>query len=450
MSLSTNAHGKSQEDREGSSKLAQKLLRLSQSLDMKEATYQDSKGGGKDYNDNDGNSFTSNTTYHSYVWDHCEDWVGPQNCRRWLDPYVSPHGKDGDRSPLEGTVYSEYQGRRLLTATPGYQGNQYAIWQVQSKGGAVTDDRGRLDRDQLAEFKLLPDVAQKVAQVGTQTATRQIKKTFEDGENDDSMMANMESLRMMASRWTKMFRNRLVANLGEMRVADEPIEFGLGEDKADCDRYLVALRNEMDRFRLEQRLDAQAQQEITTRQTQLERRYDLCQQMRQQDVYAVNPKVNGDQIGSAGPDGERIDKWRSRINIATVDFVGIDPNSLPKPGDQTVKRDEYAQELTEYESGGAESGTKRVTNAEQLQGYNQALEEAAAGFKEVAARSPQIRDNSGETLKYRIKPGTVNMVQLNSLTGEMRQELEGTEFKGQYPAETQLERKASELTVTKR
>lgn len=441
---------KSQSDKDGDKKLAEKLLKLSQSLDMKESKYPDSKGGGKDFNANDGNSFTSNTTYHSRVWSVCENWLGPTQCQRWIDPYVSEHGKEGDRSPLEGAVWDEYQGNRGGQG----QGGQYAIWQVASKGGRIVDIDGRLDREQLARFKLLPRVTQKVQQVGRDTATRQINLSMDQEDKDANTMPNMESLRMMASRWTKMFRNRLVANIGELRANDRPIEFGLSEEAADCDQYLAQMRQEMDRFRLEQRLDKQGRQQIETRQLALERRYTLCQEMRSKSVYAVNPTVIGNEVLETGPQNEQIDKWRSRVNIALIDYVGIDAESVPKPGDQQIEDDEVRQEMSEFGPGGMEGGTKRVTNAEQLAGYNQALEEAARGMQEVAARSPQIRDTSADILKYKIARGTRNMVELNSLTNEMRTTLEDTGMPrvndGDRGPETNLELRPTELTVTKR
>ncbi len=453
LSLLTSAHlsfGKAQSDKDGDQKLADKLLKLSQSLDMKESRYPDSKGGGKDFNANDGNSFTSNTTYHTKVWSVCENWLGPTQCARWIDPYVSEHGKDGDRSPLEGAVWEEYQGARGAKG-----GNQYAIWQVASKGGNIVDIDGKLDREQLAKFKLLPKVTQKVQQVGRDTAQRQINLTKDpdDKQDENNTMPNMESLRMMASRWTKMFRNRLVSNIGELRAADRPIEFGLSEDAPDCDSYLGAMRREQDRFRLEERLDKQGRQQIETRQLTLERRYNLCQQMRQKDVYAVNPTAIGNEILETGPQNEQVDKWRSRVNIALVDYVGMDVNSVPKPNQQ-IEEDEYKQEMSEFGPGGMEGGTKRMTNAEQLDGYNQALEEAARGMQEVAARSPQIRDTSADILKYRIARGSRNMVDINSLTNEMRTTLGDTGLPrvndNERGPETDLERKPAELTVTKR
>lgn len=441
----TTSLAKSNQDQEASAKLANTLMRVGSSLEMKESKYPESKGGGKDFNANDGNSFMSTTTYHSNVWDYCEQWIGPTRCNRWLDPYVSPHGKDGDRSPLEGVVWEEYQALRPKGIVDGNTG-QYAIWKVQTKGGSVIDAQGRLDRDQLAEFKLLPGVAAKAGKIGSDTATREINNSFEPGEREQNTMPNMESLRLMASRWTKMFRNRLVSNLGEMRVADRPIEVGLGEDKPNCDAYLAALRTEQDRFRLEQRLDPQAKQAYETQQLGLERRYALCQQMRQQSIYAVNPKAQGNAIAEAGPDGERIDKWRTRVNIAAIDFVGINPNALPKPGDQQVKEDEYSQELTEYEAGGNETGKKYLTNAQQLQQYNQQLVAAAQGMKAVVARAPNfIKDTSAEILSNQIGIGDKNMVQLNSLTREMKEELAGTSYPRTEAAENNLETRPSDL-----
>ena len=69
--------------------LAKNLLKLSQSLDMKEATYEESKASGKAFDANTGNSFLSNTTIHYNVESTCQEWVGGQYCNKWLDPFIS-------------------------------------------------------------------------------------------------------------------------------------------------------------------------------------------------------------------------------------------------------------------------------------------------------------------------------------------------------------------------
>ena len=109
--------------------------------------------------------------------------------------------------------------------------------------------------------------------------------------------------------------------------------------------------------------------------------------------------------------------------------------------------------MSEFGPGGMEAGVKRMTNAEQLDGYNQALADAARGMQKVAAYNPTIKDTSQDILKYRIAKGTRNMVEINSLTNEMRTTLEDTGMPrvgNDRGPEVDLERKPTELTVTRR
>jgi hypothetical protein len=443
--------------------LAQKLLNLSQSLDMREASYPDSKGGGKDFNTNDGNAFTSNTTYHSYVWDRCLRWVGGRNCARWLDPYVSPHGAEADRSPLEGAVYDEWNKRKQDNdpgaPPPQPQGNstQYVIWDIKrdpSKGDLIKLD-GRLNREAITEWKLQDGVKQRVEQIGTDTAQRQINLTYDENSGTESnTMPNMESLRMMAGRWAKMFRNRLVANLGELRAADIPSEIGLGEDYPDCNSYAQALENEFDQ--LDEKRRPQAPLDEETRFKGLQQRIANCQKLRNAPVYAVNPEVsqNGDTVQEGDKNLETVDKWRARVNIALVDSVGRDPESLPRPGNAPLERYEYDNDIPDWDEGGRNRVVRKATNAEQLASYNKNLQDAAVGMKEISMRTG-IRDNSQEVLKYQIAATTRNLVELNGITREMRGELESTNFyqtaSGAIDVakrpEKQLEETTSQLTI---
>lgn len=452
------AHAGSQEERRARELLANKLLKLSQSLDMKEAAFPESKGGGKDFNSNDGNSFTSNTTYHSYVWDYCMQWIGGRYCRKWLDPYVSAHGFTGDQSPLEGLVGQEWKRLKTDDDKAAGQGGQYAIWNVERKdGGPLLDVDGKLDRNGLTKWELAQDVKKKVENVGEQTAVRQISLTYDDSTGKgDNTMPNMESLRLMGERWTKMYRNRMVANLGELRAMDRGIEFALGEDKPTCRAYVEALKTEMEETKTEERIQAQAALDPETKAKQLQQRYDDCVKVRQADVQLVNPRVQDNKVQEGNPEEEQIDKWRSRLAIAAVDSVGINLNTLPKPGYADLSKDEQSSDLVEYGSGGLSAQRVRKTNAEQLQGYNDNLERAAVGMQEVSARSGgYIVDNSEQIKSFKIEKGTMNAVQINGLTPEMKGELRDTGFPRTAPQPTQddpavnLESKPSELVVTK-
>lgn len=418
--------GKVPDEREGRRRLAEKLLRLGKSLDMKEASYPESAGGGgQSFNKNDGNSFTSNTTYHSNVWSRCLEWVGGQFCNRWLDPYISLHGAGGDKSPLEAVVFGAWSQRKTDGES---KGPVHAIWQVERPGGGSNlDQDGKFDLKGLADFRLLPDVKRDVEKVGADTALRQISLTYDENTGKgDNTMPNIESLRLMASRWTKMFRNRLVSTLGESRVMQEGVEAALGEDVPDCDAYAQAVQNDQEVTGIQERIQAQPVLQPETQAQSLEQRVAACKALRKTSVFAINPRANGNGVGGGDANEERVDQWKQRLNIAAIDFAGMDVNKLPKPGFGRVRPQDLTTELRDYEAGGQNFQRARRTNRQQLDGYNRALQEAAQGMREVASKADFIRDNSAEIVKFRIRPGTMSAVRINDLTPEMRADLAGT------------------------
>ena len=408
--------------------LANKLLKLSRSLDMKEAAEPTSKGeGGKDYNSNDGNSFTSNTTYHSNVWSRCLEWIGGQFCNRWLDPFVSPHGFGADKSPLEAIVGQAWQNRKV---DEDVGGTNYAIWEVNRIGGGSNlDVDGKFDRKGLIDWRLQDDVRKAVEKVGSDTAIRQISLTYDDNTGKgQNTMPNIESLRVMASRWTKMMRNRLVTNIGESRAMKPGIEFALGEEIPDCESYLTAVENDQDLVLIEERIQAQGSLAPATLANSLQQRYESCVKLRNASVYAVNASYQDGEVSQGDPNDEAIDEWKSRLNIAAIDFAGIDPNELPKPGAGVLKEEDLSTEMRDYAEGGLTYEMVRKTPREQLDSYNKNLEEAAAGMEAVTSRSGVIVDNSDRIREFKIEAGKMNAIRINDITPEMRQELAVTPF----------------------
>src|SRR3989338_2004965 len=224
-----------------------------------------------------------------------------------------------------------------------------------------------------------------------------------------------------------MYRNRLVASLGKIGASQQPIEFMLSEDKYDCDQYLAELQRDPDPMDVDPRIRTQPLLDPMTRGAEIEQRYRLCVKMKQQSVYAVNPVAQGDEIRSGDKESEAIDAWRIRANIATIDYAGIDPNSIPKPSNSSLTREDIISEVADYEAGGKEYQTLRMTNAEQLNSYNEALAEAAARSKAISVLSRHVPDNSEKIAKWNIKMQSTNLVDLNGLTPEMKNELKGTE-----------------------
>jgi hypothetical protein len=374
-------------------KLAKKLEKLNKGADMKVATDPNSAGGGKSFNSNDGNSFLSNTTYHSYVWSYCMKWAGPRQCDRWLDPYVSVHGTHGDRSPLEETVYNAWNAKKK-EGDQG-EGGKYAIWDVKATRPILDPETGRLDMTAINSLSLQSDVKEKVEKVGYDTASRQIRVTYdENAGKGDNTMPNMESLRMMASRWTDMLRRRLVSIRGESLASQKGIEFALGEDIEDCKAYLYQVKNDPptdDPEEQEKRIKPQGPLSLDTTAMELEDRAKRCQMMMAASVY--KPQKGED----------RVDAWRARVNVAAIDYAGIDPNSIPRPQGTQLTEEETTQEVATWSEGGTDMQVERTTAAQELQEYNKQLAIAAGKMREIASVSPNIPDASEQIQSYKIE-----------------------------------------------
>ncbi|MBY0370561.1 hypothetical protein K2X33_07745 [bacterium] len=439
--------------------LAKKLFKLSQSLDMKESKYEESAGQGKSFDNDTGNPFMSNTTIHYSVESTCREWVASGTlCNEWLDPYISEHGFGADYSPLEGLVAREWMAKKGVDG-----GGKYRIWDIQrgsGSSGSNLDQDGKLDRSGIVSWKLSDDVRKKVEDLGEQTAVRQMALTFDDDapkrgvQDNKNVMPNIESMRMMASRWTKMFRNRLVANLADMRVADKPTEFLLNEDTPDCESYVNAMQTRQEQTKAQLRFEEQASLQPETINQDLQQRYQACKALRAASVKMVNAEANGGQVQAGDPNSERLDKWRTRLNIALIDGVGIDPNSVPRPQNAPLPVRDLASESAEWNEGGTKIVRKKmITNRGSLQSYNNDLELAAVGMEDVLARVPDMTDTTSQIRSHKIKPGQYNAVRLNSLTITMRDDMKGTVMtksgvmKG---TETKLEDNATQLAVTKR
>jgi hypothetical protein len=436
--------------------LGQDLLKLGKSVTVKEARYPDSKaGGGKDFNANDGNPFTANTTYHSYVWDYCMQWAGQKNCQKWLDPYVSEHGLEAggdEKSPLEGLIAGLWNQKKKPGDTGA--GGQYGIWNVEKRGGgSVLDEQGKLDRKNLTKFELQKDVRKQVEDIGDEAAKQQASITV-DEEASKNTMPNMEGLRLMAGRYTRQMRNRLAANLGELRAFDKGIEFTLGEGAPDCDSYLEVLKRAQEKTKTQDRIEGQAELDPETITAGLQERYNRCVQLRNASVEMVNPQVQNDgAITPGGLNDEQVDKWRSRVNIATIDYAGIDPESIPKPGDVQLTEEEKKSRIGLYDDGGANMKEQLISNAKQIQGYNNELEKASAAMKEAVARTGFIPDASSQITQHKIAVGTTSLVELNGLTKEMKHELKGTRSPASEPTsapnpDRNLELAPSQVTLS--
>jgi len=399
--------------------LAQKLNAISENVNLKVAQVQGSGSqAGKEFNRNDGNAFSANTTYHSYTWDYCENWIGEDLCEKWLDPYVSQHGFTGDQSVLEGKVASLYQ---QMKETYKGDGGKYAIWDIKLKSGeSLKDEQGRLNRKALSQFSLSKEAREAIDSVGVEAARAAMAETFDEKDSKDTM-PNMEALRTIAKNLTISYRNNLVAKLGEIRRMKKGVEMTGGENYAGCD----ALADETDEHPKQGELSDEAKN------AGFEQRMQLCKQMMSASVSAVNPTVKDGQVVSGDANDEQVDEWRARVNIAVLDNLGVDPNSIPKPSDATLTEREISSEMISYSKDGTKEEIVYETPKAQIEAYNEMLETAAKQQAEISKSTIGHLPNLGQNItKNKITPGQVSAVEINGLTKQMKNELKGEQVVG--------------------
>lgn len=451
FSSSDSTDGGKADEKKANEIEAQKLNRLVNLLDLREAKYAPGSPAGTVDRDS-GNPTQATTAMHDYTRSICMSWINPQSCDRWLDPYVPLHGQQagGDASQLEGLVASEWQQRETVDS-----GNQYKIWEIRRLGGGSNvDSDGKLDLSGVVQWSLLPSVQNKVKDLGTQAGARVMLASYDKystpGQN---VMPDRMSLNVSAQVLTKQMRNRFGRNLGSSLAADPGSEFLLSEDVPDCETYMAAEQALNRGNQLEEKLPYQANLSPQTSAMSLQQRYMNCKASRQARFDSVNPQVANGKLGGGDPEGEPIDRTLNRLNIAAIDRAGVNVASLPRPSNVALTADQMTSEFSEFQKGGLSvKAPRRDTNAATLNAYNNNLEVAAQSMKNVALRLPGFQTNEDQIRSFKIQPGTKSAIEINGLTPDMKSELSSTSFSkapSMQPAQAVVENTASELTITK-
>gem|GEM_PF-2432710 len=405
---------------------AEKLIKLGEHPDMLEATSQGIDKAGPGMIDADsGNSSIALATLHSYVRSVCVQWISPEQCAKYLPPGISPHAPNPDKSPTEaltGALHEE-KGTNEVQAAGGKV--FYSVYEIDKPtGGSVLDEQGAFKYDGITDMKLQQDAKQQFEALGVENAEKTLDTTFGNAANRDveNDLANLESLRYMAGRWTKMLRNRLVSQLGQYRSGRKPIEFFKGEDVPDDNSYVQAVQNPEQSVQTEERLKMQRPLDPETSSRTLEQRMQLAMAMSDASVNMVNPQVEGQQIVEGDAQTEIAPERLIRANIMAIDHVGMDVSKVV-PGLTQQHMDSI---VGDYAVGGRQLNWLQGTNAETLQGYNNELERAAVAMDDVVARAPHIINTGDQARAAKIAIGSTDAVSLNGLTHEMKGELKDT------------------------
>jgi hypothetical protein len=84
-----------------------------------------------------------------------------------------------------------------------------------------------------------------------------------------------------------------------------------------------------------------------------------------------------------------------------------------------------------------DGGTIKQNMAEQLEDYNQKLQEAQAGYDDVKSEAPDIFKSNVDASKYQIEPGTRSLMEINQRPAQGFGDLGVDASKLADPAESQ-------------
>ncbi len=447
---------------QGKDSLAKKVLQIGVSGSMKEARYNESKkGGGQQVDRNSGNPFPANTAYHSFVRSTCLEWEDPEvasKCKkgRELDPYITPHGlgeKNSDASGLEALIVKAYENAK--DKNQGTSG-EYKIWDVEARNGEEFVQDGVFKSDRVKSWKIKDQLQQQIADVGYKTAMQETIQVKDLGKGFN-VAAPPEVLRTMASRYTKILRNRMVTNLGESRASQPGTEVLLNEDVWNPKEYARAVaETPADGMYNRRQNQFEFDDRENTETLSMEERVANAEKLKEASVRMANATIEGDKVVAGDPNKEAYDAAASRLNIALIDRVGADPNEMVKPSDVNFDKKDLAPLVGEYSQNG-ERNLVNAKNVDQLESYNEQLRESARGMAQAAAKfpgsTPYTEETIKDTLAYQIQPGTKNAVVINGRTKAMDEDLMGTQVPRLGTPENQtiernLEVRPSQLTFS--
>jgi hypothetical protein len=241
-------------------------------------------------------------------------------------------------------------------------------------------------------------------------------------------MGNLSFYYEAASRASRALWDSTLSNLSQRRVnrAVEKKNYGklgdlaptLSESTPTCESWAQSVTEEIGKLQ-----DAKEKQSY---QEQLSEQVQQCQQMVQVKWSAVDPRFENPesqqkqqkQIKEQGTDRED-DKARDlRNQLQVMDKVGISSDELQtnwKYGDE-----EFQNEVVEGDGEG-NSSVSQMSNSDQLNAYNQAIDSALESLKETKQLLPDYQVNEQAIQTKKIEIGKTNLLEINKLPEHMQE-----------------------------
>lgn len=404
------------------------------------------------FNQDDGEAFQSDLTYHDLAFNTVEtekgDNKGGNNKAAQVSrlfAFVSPHGgisAAGGSSVLERTAYqlhkqfTKQDDEEQNKKDDEKKGIKYrSIFKFETQE-VVENDKGdgkagkndkKAEPDKVERATLREEARPQIEKVGEESFEEVRKAGRDQGyENDETTMANGVLLRYAAGAATQAMWNSSLANLVQRRV-NRGIKAGqfpdtpqLSESLPTCAAWAQTAQGVLNKFNQGNKGGGDQQKAL---QEEIQRMTQQCNQLTAIPYNAINPRFeanekNGkEELKIAGPQKEDGFIRDSRVQLEILNKAGKLASEVPSNWKYDAK-DDKARITIGFDDNAKPQGEQEMTVKQQLESYNAQLQAAAEGYSEVQARLPDYKFDVNKTLSYQIQPNTKSIMQINQMPPE--------------------------------
>lgn len=295
--------------------------------------------------------------------------------------------------------------------------------------------------EKVERFSLREEVRPEIEKVGEQ-AFKTVERASRDKENqdDEKTLSNSTLLYEAAGRASEAWWSSTLANWGQ-RIINRAMRNGpranLSEGLAGC----VAWAKQT----LQQRLAELAKsgkpdpKEIQAIQEEFKQAEQKCNEVAKVNYGTVNPKYERTEDGK----GEKLttgdilkeDGFSRdlRNQLEVLGSAGKDVTKLKTNWKYGAEEDKQEVTTGFDEETGEANNVERLSVREQLDSYNQQLDEAKEGFKGVKERFPQLEVNEKELDQFKIAPESRSVMDINRMTPTMREDIGAPQEEAEIP-----------------
>jgi len=375
--------------------------------------------------------FQSDLTYHDYSYNRTDpnDANKKEEDRSRLFSFVSHHGgisAAGGSSLLERTAYQLHkqfskEDEKNAQKADQEEGTKFrSIFKITTKEVFKNEggDQGGADAkkpDKIERIEMRDEAKTEIEKVGDQSFETIRRAGRGQGEEDDpNVLPNGVLLRYAAGQATQAWWNSTLANLGQRR-ANAGIRAGALPDSPQLSEGIASC-NEWGQAALQGIQESKAKgEQLKTLQQEVQTKIQQCQQMAQQKWDVINPKFQANENGK----GETLKTGDVNKEDAFQRDLRNQMEVLNKAGKAQGLQTNWQYEDKDFKSkvniefdDGQPKGPVDRTVREQLESYNNQLQEAAKGLEEAREKMPEL-PVSGDPLSYQIAPESKSAMEIN-------------------------------------